>query len=180
MQDARSRIPVPAVALVVLVLALGPAAFAAGGRGDSAPAAPAGPPLAQIAREAGCRLTEFEEGTRTNPPVTGSNVERARFADGSYAGRRQPSLDTTVHALLHGRVLFQYRPDLAAGAVRALDRLTRRDPVQVLLFENQTGMEPPVAATAYLTVMTCRRVDDKVLEALDAFRERRRAFGQSF
>jgi hypothetical protein len=37
-----------------------------------------------------------------------------------------------------------------------------------------------VAATAYLTVMTCRRVDDKVLEALDAFRERRRAFGQSF
>jgi hypothetical protein len=67
----------------------------------------------------------------------------ARFTDGSYAGRRPPSLDASVHALLHGRVLFQYRPDLAADDVRALDRLTRRDPDQVLLFENQTGMRSP-------------------------------------
>jgi hypothetical protein len=41
-------------------------------------------------------------------------------------------------------------------------------------------MQAPVAATAYLTVMTCPRVDDRVLGALDAFRSRRRAFGQSF
>src|SRR5262245_66690733 len=103
MQDARSRLPVPALVLVVVVLALGPVAFAAGGRGGAAQPAPAGPPLAQIAKDAGCRLTEYEEGTRTNPPVTGTNVERARFTDGSYAGRRPPSLDASVHALLHGR-----------------------------------------------------------------------------
>jgi len=107
-------------------------------------------------------------------------VERARFDDGSYAGRRPPSLDASIHALLHGRVLFQYRPGIAADDLRALDRLTRRDQDQVLLFENQTGMEPLVAATAYLTVMTCSRVDDKVLRALDVFRSRRRAFGQGF
>jgi hypothetical protein len=179
MHDARSRIPVPALVLVVVVLGLGPVAFAAGGRDDAA-SPPTGPPLAQIAREAGCRLTEFDQTARTNPPVTGTNVERARFADGSYAGRRPPSLDASVHALLHGRVLFQYRPGSAAVDVRALDRLTRDDPDQVLLFENQTGMQAPVAATAYLTVMTCPRVDDRVLGALDAFRSRRRAFGQSF
>jgi hypothetical protein len=179
MHDARSRVPVPALVLVVVVLALGPVAFAAGGR-DDAPPAPAGPPLAQVAREAGCRLTEFEQATTSNPPVTGTNVERARFTDGSYVGGRPPTLDASVHALLHGRVLFQYRPDLPAEDVRALDRLTRRDPDQVLLFANQTGMKPLVAATAYLTVMTCPRVDDRVLRALDAFRSRRRAFGQSF
>jgi hypothetical protein len=50
----------------------------------------------------------------------------------------------------------------------------------VLLFENQTGMKAAVAATAYLSVMTRPRVDVRVLSALDAFRERRRAFGQSF
>ena len=180
MHDVRSRVPVPALVLVVIMLALGPVAFVAGGRGDAAPPAPTGPPLAQAARDAGCRLTEFKDGTKTNPPVTGVNVERARFDDGSYAGRRPPSLDASIHALLHGRVLFQYRPGIAADDLRALNRLTRRDQDQVLLFENQTGMEPLVAATAYLTVMTCSRVDDKVLRALDVFRSRRRAFGQGF
>ena len=44
---------------------------------------------------------------KTNPPVTGTFVERARVADGSYAGRRPPRLEDTLHALFHGRVLFQ-------------------------------------------------------------------------
>ena len=180
MFQARSRLPVPALVLLVVVLALGPVAFAVGGHADAAPPVPSGPPLGQIAEDAGCRLTEYAEGTKTNPPVTGINVERARFADGSYAGRRPPSRDASIHALLHGRVLFQYRPGLADEDIRRLDRLTRHDPDQVLLFENQTGMTAPVAATAYLTVMTCPRVDDTVLKALDAFRSRRRAFGQSF
>ena len=177
--DARPRVPVGALVMLAALLALAPIAFATGGQAQPAPP-PAGPPLARIAEGAGCRLTEYENGTRTNPPVTGINVERARFTDGSYAGRRPPGLDASVHALLHGRVLFQYGPDVAADDVAALDRLTRRDPDRVLLFENQTGMEAPVAATAYLSLMTCPRVDDGVLRALDAFRSRRRAFGQSF
>jgi hypothetical protein len=50
----------------------------------------------------------------------------------------------------------------------------------VLLFENQTSMPSPVAATAYLSVMTCPQVDGGTLRALEAFRDRRRAFGQAF
>ena len=50
----------------------------------------------------------------------------------------------------------------------------------VLLFENQTSMPGPVAATAYLSLMTCPRVDAGTLRALEAFRDRRRAFGQGF
>jgi hypothetical protein len=38
----------------------------------------------------------------------------------------------------------------------------------------------PVAATAYLTLMTCPRVDARTLVALRAFVDRRRDFGQAF
>jgi hypothetical protein len=136
--------------------------------------------LAQIAREAGCRLAEFQDGRDSNPPVTGRFRESAWTADGSYAGKRPPSLEATIHAMLHGRVLFQYRPDLPERDVRVLDRATRADGDRVLLFQNQTGMAAPVAATAYLSVMTCAGVTPRTIAALDAFRQRRRGFGQSF
>ena len=169
----------PILAALAILLALGPVAFAAG-NDRPAPRLQSGPTLARIARDAGCTLTEFKDDMKTNPPVTGAFVERARVADGSYAGRRPPSLNDTVHAMLHGRVLFQYRPGLPTPAVAALERLTRADTYNVLLFENQTGMSASVAATAYLSVMTCPRVDRDVLKAFTAFRDRRRAFGQDF
>jgi hypothetical protein len=69
---------------------------------------------------------------------------------------------------------------LPGRELRAFERLTRADPDKVLRFENQTGMAAPVAATAYGSLMTCPRVDRRTITALDAFRERRRAFGQRF
>jgi hypothetical protein len=50
----------------------------------------------------------------------------------------------------------------------------------VLLFANQTGMRVPVAATSYLSVMTCDRVDERTLHALRVYRDGRRGFGQAF
>jgi hypothetical protein len=177
-RDERPRFPVPILVALAIVLPVGPVALAAAHR--SPPPRPTGPSLARIARDAGCHLREFEDGMRTNPPVTGTFIERARVPDGSYAGRRPPGLADTIHAMFHGRVLFQYRPGLAGDELSALDRLAREDTDKLLLFENQTGMSAPVAATAYLSVMTCPRVDRRVLGAIDAFRERRRGFGQSF
>ena len=176
---ARPRVPLPALIALALLLALGlPMLLADRGAGsEGAPAAT----LGDLARRAGCQLREFEDGPmRTNPPVTGSFVERIRARDGSYAGRKPPSPTATIHALLHGRVLIQYRPDIRADELRALDTLARRDTDALLLFENQTRMRARVAATAYLSVMTCPRVDPPTLHALDAFRARRRAFGQRF
>lgn len=49
-----------------------------------------------------------------------------------------------------------------------------------LLIANRTGMPQPVAATAYLTLMTCPRVDARTVGALRAFRARRGNFGQDF
>jgi hypothetical protein len=136
--------------------------------------------LAQVARSAGCRLREFEDGMRTNPPVTGRFIERIRASDGSYVGRRPPSALGTIHAMMHGRVLLQYGPDLRAGELRRLERLVMADPEGVLLFENQTGMPERVAATAYQSILTCPGVNRSTLRALATFRARRGAFGQAF
>jgi hypothetical protein len=56
----------------------------------------------------------------------------------------------------------------------------RRSPSRTLLFVNDTHMRAPVAATAYLTLMTCPRVDAATIRALRAFRARRSGFGQGF
>jgi hypothetical protein len=173
-----SRTPVPVVAVLVLLLPIGPAGVMLGGR--EARQQRSEQSLSRIAAVAGCRLTEFGGDMDTNPPVTGRFVERIRAADGSYAHRRPPRLLATTHALLHGRVLLQYRPGLGSRELEALDGMVRKDSDKVLLFENQTRMPARIAATAYLSLMTCPRVDRRTLRALDAFRARRRAFGQSF
>lgn len=136
-------------------------------------------PIESIARKAGCRVSEFDNRDH-NPPVSGRFVERERTADGSYVGRGSPSLGAAIHALYHGRVLFQYRPDLATQQIARLDHLVSSDPDRVLLFANQTDMRAPVAATSYLSVMTCPRVDAHTLRALRMYRDRRRGFGQAF
>jgi hypothetical protein len=175
------RVPRPILVTIAMLLIAGPAVLlAVGSGGERRPPAPQrGPTLADIARRAGCKLTDFRQGAATsNPPVAGSVDESVLAAFGSYAERRPPSPQATLHALIHGAVLLQYRREIGREELRALDRLTRADTQGVLLFENQTGMQPRIAATAYLSLMTCPRVDRSTLVALTAFRDRRRAFGR--
>jgi hypothetical protein len=164
---------------LALLLAVGPIGLALSHPNRVSARAPTRT-LDELARDAGCRLTEYDADPHSNPPVSGRVDERIYANDGSYVGRRAPTTLASVHALLHGRVVLQYRPDLPAAQVRALDRLVRRTPSRTLLFANNTGMRPPVAATAYLTMMTCPRVDHATLAALRAFRARRSGFGQGF
>jgi Protein of unknown function (DUF3105) len=170
------RLPIPIIVALAVVIPIGPVWLLATDRDASAYRAPADS-LAAIAERAGCELTEFRDGMDTNPPVDGEFVERTRARDGSYVGKRSPSLRASIHALYHGRVLLQYQPELPADQLTSLERLVADE---VLLFENQTSMPSPVAATAYLSLMTCPRVDGGTLRALEAFRDRRRAFGQGF
>jgi hypothetical protein len=137
-------------------------------------------PIEDVASEAGCRVSEFDDEADHNPPVSGRFFERDRIADGSHAGEPPPLLAATIHALYHGRVLIQYRTDLPATQLKKLVRLVSSDADKVVLFANQTGMKAPVAATAYLSVMTCPRVDGRSLHALSVYRDRRRGFGQAF
>jgi len=176
-QQIRGRVPRSALVLVGLVLAAGPVGLALS---SHTPQARAGTSLKDIARKAGCKLRENESHMVTNPPVTGRRVEQTIAADGSHIGARPPSLHASMHALLHGRVLIQYRPGLPRPEIRALDRLVRNDPDGVVGFENQTGMTSPVAATAYLSLLTCPRADAASLRALRIYRDRRRDFGNAF
>jgi hypothetical protein len=176
---ATGNAPLPVVGALAVLLCLGPVAMALTNRAAPSPAATA-PSLTDVVRSAGCELSEFEADPRSNPPVSGRVDERVTAKDGSYVGRRAPSALASVHALLHGRVVVQYRPDLPPAQINRLDRYVGREPVGVLLFANQTGMPAPVAATAYLTLMTCPRVDAAALGALRAFRAQRANFGQGF
>jgi hypothetical protein len=169
--------PLPALVVLVLLIVAGPVGLVLT-RDHSRPGP--GNTLEDVARKAGCRLQEFDNARVTNPRVTGPLVERALVADGSYIGRDTPSTDATTHALLHGRVLIQYRPGLPAPHLRALDRFVNEDPDRVVGFANQTGMTPSVAATAYLSLLTCPRVTARTLRALRVFRDRRRGFGNAF
>jgi hypothetical protein len=178
-RDQRLRPPAAVLAVLALLLVAGPTGLAMS-HPNHAPAKAPTRPLDAIARDAGCRLVEYDSDPRTNPPVSGRVDERISARDGSYVGRRAPSRLAGVHALLHGRVVVQYRPDLPAAQVASLDRLVRRTPARTLLFANDSGMRAPVAATSYLTLMTCPRVDAKTLGALRAFRARRVGFGQGF
>jgi hypothetical protein len=164
--------------MLALLLVGGATALVAGGGGESAQSSYR--PIEHIARSAGCRVSEFDGRTNLNPPVSGRFSERDRAADGSYVGRRPPSLAAAIHALYHGRVLMQYRAGLPRRQVSKLDRLASADSDRVLLFANQTGMRSPVAAASYLSLMTCPRVDAGTLRALRVYRDRRRGFGQAF
>jgi hypothetical protein len=172
------RIPLPALVLLASLLAAAPLGLAVSR--DRTPAARPANTLGDVARKAGCRLREYDDDHVTNPPVSGRLTERVLATDGSHIGRDTPSLDATTHALLHGRVLIQYRPGLSAPEVRALDRLVSDDPDRVVGFANQTGMTSPVAATAYLSLLTCPGVTPGTLQALRVFRDRRRGFGNAF
>jgi Protein of unknown function (DUF3105) len=175
--DGRSAV-LPVLCALVALVAVAPVGLALSD--DRSRPTPAEASLRDVARQAECRLSEYDHDPRSNPPVSGRVDERITAHDGSYVARRAPSALAATHALLHGRVIVQYRPDLPAAEVRRLDRLVRRDPAGALLFANRTGMPEPVAATAYLTLMTCPRVDAATIGALRAFRARRGNFGQGF
>lgn len=175
----RPRPPAAVLLALALVLAAGPIGLALSHPNRVSARTPTRT-LDELAREAGCRLTEYDADPHSNPPVSGNVDERISANDGSYVGRRPPTTLASVHALLHGRVVLQHRPDLPAAQVRALDRLVRRTPSRTLLYANATGMRAPVTATAYLTLMTCSRVDPATLAALRAFHARRSGFGQGF
>jgi hypothetical protein len=178
-REALGRLPVPALVLLAVLLATAPVGLALSHNTPEAPRS--GDTLADVARKAGCRLREYDDGrVSTNPPVTGRMVERAITTDGSHIGKKPPSLDATTHALLHGRVLIQYGPGLPESEVLRLDELVNEAPEGVLGFANQTGMTSPIAATAYLNLLTCPRVTARTLHALRVFRDRRRAFGNAF
>lgn len=166
-------------------------AILAGGRGGPATAegvaaapvpipAPARTDLGDAARAAGCVLRVLpEEGRghstapvryRSAPPSSGDHLPSAAD-DGAYPPAAAPTTGAVVHALEHGRVVFQWRPGAAPRDIGRLQTLHAENRGRhSLLVEDRSGMRFAVAATAWRHLLGCPRIDDPALDALRAFR----------
>jgi hypothetical protein len=150
--------------------------------------------LSEAARAAGCTVTTSRiEGRghttesvtyRTNPPTSGDH-DPTPAEDGVYNAGNPPDVEQSVHALEHGRINFQYKAGTPQQRIDQLDTVVGEDVkgtagYHSLLFQNQTNMEPAVAATAWGRSVTCPAWNDKVFDALRAFRRDRVDKGPEF
>jgi hypothetical protein len=204
----RKRLVIYVVAALA-ALAVAGAVFASSRTGDGDPQAgglPEGevPPqretnLARAVEAAGCELKRFRsEGSehvegrvnyRSKPPHSGDhNIVPAE--DGAYS--EAPPLENTVHALEHGRVVIQYNPDASDEVKGSLKALFDEDPSHMLLVPDRSGMTYAVAATAWSDadaegpkpalgrVLGCPQMNDRVYDALRAFRQSLRDRGPEY
>jgi hypothetical protein len=111
---------------------------------------------------------------KTNPPTSG-NHNPIPADDGIYDPGNTPTKEHYVHTLEHGRVEFQYKPGTSAHRIAQLETLAS-EPLKgfpaykILLFENNTGMKYAVAATSWGHAIVCGSFNDRVFDALRAFR----------
>lgn len=192
----RKRVQVVIGAVLAIVLVGGAAAFAVTslGGGDSETEAPAGSaniPAQQIAdlkeaaKAAGCTLKEDLENEganheekefkpsdyKQNPPTSGNHFPQW-YEDGIYAAGDTPELGKLVHTLEHGRIDIQYKKGTPASTVAQLETLYNDmdGGHHLLLFENGTNMPYAVAATAWDNSLGCPTMNNKVFDAIRAFR----------
>jgi Protein of unknown function (DUF3105) len=137
----------------------------------------------EAAKAAGCKLTHPEiEGAqheerdftaadyKTNPPTSGNHFP-TWAEDGVYPAGNTPQLGLLVHTLEHGRIDVQYKPGSPQETVDQLNALlAESEGYHMLLFENPTGMDAAVAATAWGHSLTCPEMNDKVFDAIRTFR----------
>ena len=110
---------------------------------------------------------------KTNPPTSGNHFPEW-YDDGVYAPGTTPKLGMLVHTLEHGRIDVQYMPGTSAQDVKKLEALLaeQNQGYHMLLFENTTNMNAAVAATAWTHSLTCPEFNDKIYDAIRAFRAR--------
>jgi hypothetical protein len=156
--------------------------------------------LQRAAEAAGCVLrretaegeAEHREGDisyRDRPPHSGPH-NPVPAEDGAYS--EAPPQEQLVHSLEHGRIVVQFRPDVSDEVKGGLKALFDEDPVHVILVPDQSGMKWAVAATAwtdpdaggpkpsYGRTLGCPEMNDRVYDALRAFRDSFRDRGPEY
>lgn len=140
--------------------------------------------LKEAADAAGCTLTNASfEGQNhadrtftpadyeTNPPTSGDH-NPTWYEDGIYEPGTTPRLGELVHTLEHGRIDVQYRPGSPRSVRDQLEAFVgENDGYHMLMFENTTGMDAAVAATAWTHSLTCAEMKPEVFDALRTFRD---------
>jgi hypothetical protein len=191
---------VAAVVVFVVFAVAGGGGDDDGGGGGSEQVADVAVPAQQIdnlneaVRAAGCEVSEHDiEGRghttddveyKTNPPTSGSH-DPTPSEDGVYAAGNSPDVEQSVHSLEHGRILIQYKKGTPQEQIDQLETVANEEVkgtalYHTLVFENQTEMEPAVAATAWGRSLTCDTFNEKIFDAIRAFRRDRVDKGPEF
>lgn len=141
--------------------------------------------LLPAAKAAGCTVTnpEIEGSThvdklvtyKTNPPSSGDHNEIAA-QDGIYAAGNEPAKENFVHSLEHGRIEIQYPVGTVKKTIDQLETVGSEElngsaAYHVLVFQNNTRMPFKVAAVAWGHILGCPSMNDKVFDAIRAFRK---------
>lgn len=106
-----------------------------------------------------------------NPPTSGTHFPQWA-QDGIYEPGSTPPLGQLVHTLEHGRVNIQYRAGAGAKLIRQLEAFVgENEGYHLLLYENASGMEAAVAASAWDNLLTCAQTGPKLWDALRTFRD---------
>jgi len=145
-------------------------------------------PLEQAAEAAGCKVeAPKNEGAehvdtqvtyKSNPPTSG-NHNPIPADDGAYYDDPPPK-ENLVHALEHGRIIVQFKPNAPEALRGNLHALFEEDKTHMILTPNETGMEYQVAATAWTHLLGCPEWNDDVPDAIRAFRDAYRDKGPEF
>jgi Protein of unknown function (DUF3105) len=191
---------VAAVAVFVVFVVAGGGGDDGDGGGGSEAAANVEIPAQQIdnlreaARAANCTVTEHKlEGAEhttekveyeTNPPTSGDH-DPTPAEDGIYAAENPPDIEQSVHSLEHGRVHIQYKPGTPQEQIDQLETVADEEVkgtelYHTLVYQNQTGMEPAIVATAWRNTLACETFNDKIFDAIRAFRRDRIDKGPEF
>jgi uncharacterized protein DUF3105 len=151
--------------------------------------------LRQAAQAAGCVTKDYPGTSRehlqpgapaprytSEPPTSGSH-DPTPAEDGAY--NKAPAEKNLVHTMEHGRVIIWFKPSLPKEQIANLKALFDEDQYQMLLVPN-TKMTAQVAATAWDKdpqpngtgrLLECPRYNDRIFDALKAFRDEHRGNG---
>jgi hypothetical protein len=172
---------VAAVAAIVLVVSSG---------GDDADEARAGnaAELREAAAAAGCEFKQAQSEGRdpveeevkasdfqTNPPASGKHNPVAA-QDGFYQAGNEPALGNWIHALEHGRILFQFKEGASQDVVTKLRDLANEElegsaGYHTLVHQNNTDMPYDTAAVAWTRFVGCKgELTDAQLQVMRDFR----------
>jgi hypothetical protein len=182
-----------AVVLVLIAATSGGGSSSGGGSTASGGTWPSGSiparketDLDAAAKAAGCTLTSPKSEGRghttkpvnykSQPPTSGSH-DPVPAHDAAYL--KNPGMGHLVHALEHGRVIYWFKPSAPASVRGALKKLYDEQKELVILAPD-ADMPYEVAATAWTQLLGCPKYNDKVPDALRAFRDGYRLKGPEY
>jgi hypothetical protein len=111
---------------------------------------------------------------KSNPPTSG-NHDPIPLANGAYDAPIT-NFRHAVHSLEHGRVEVEYKPNLSETDQLTIKGVVDEDFRDVILFQNP-NMPWQVAVAAWDHYLGCKTYNDKVPDAIRAFRDTYRDHG---